>query len=79
LVRQRRLVLDARLENGPAAEAGIREGDALLAAGGRSAHDLSKRDLLRWFTQAPGARVALRTVRDDRPSSVTLVLRELLP
>jgi len=67
------------LENGPAAEAGIREGDALLAAGGRSAHDLSKRDLLRLFTQAPGTQAALRMVRDGRPSSATLVLRELLP
>jgi len=60
----------------PAARAGLKAGDVVVAMNGRSVEDSSK-FRLRVSQTAPGSRVRLSIIRDGRPMEVTVKLDEL--
>ena len=64
---------------GPAAEAGLKAGDAVLAIDGRSAKDLLLPEVRdRFKTSAPGTNVRMTVKSGDGTRDVTLVLRDLV-
>lgn len=64
---------------GPAAEAGLKAGDAVLAIDGRSTKDLLLPEVREGFkTSAPGTNVRLAVKSGDGTRDVTLVLRDLV-
>lgn len=62
----------------PAALAGLRKDDRIVAVDGRSARELGGGDLTRILVQPPGTRVAVDYVRDGNVHHAVLVLRELM-
>lgn len=62
----------------PAAEAGLKAGDMVLAIGGQPAQALGRADAAALFQQAPGTEVELRVVSGGAERGVTLQLRDLL-
>jgi PDZ domain/Aspartyl protease len=67
------------LQNGPAAKAGLRQGDAVITVDGKSAAALTGEELGSIFTQAPGTSVPILYTREGHETQTVLVLRELLP
>ena len=65
-------------QNSPAAEAGIKVGDEIVAVDGVPAQRLSAWDLRRRVRQEPGTRVKLDILGKRKAQSVVLTLRELL-
>ncbi len=64
---------------GPAAEAGLKTGDAVLAVDGRSAKDLLLPEVRKRFkTSAPGTNVRLTVKSGGQTRDLTLVLRDLV-
>ena len=63
----------------PAAQAGVKAKDRLVALNDTPAAQLSGADLLEAFQQAPGTPVRLTLARGDQRIDATIVLRELLP
>jgi S1-C subfamily serine protease len=57
---------------GPAAEAGLAEGDVVLAIGGSPVGELAELWRRLWAAGAPGARVRLTLARDGKPREVGL-------
>ncbi len=68
----------AVIDGSPAAEAGIRERDRLVAIDGVSTADLSGSDIADVFRRDAGTKVRLAIARDDACFDVTLVLRDLV-
>jgi hypothetical protein len=69
------------IENGPAAQAGIRQGDTVLTLNGKKASSLSREQILDIVTQAPGTSVPIVYKRkgQEGETQAVFVLRELLP
>lgn len=65
------------LENTPAAEAGIREGDIVVQVDGRDARELSLDELRALFVQDGSTRTLLLR-RGDETRTATLRLRRLV-
>lgn len=63
----------------PAAEAGLRVDDDIVAINGTPASQLSGWDLRRAVRGSPGSRLTLSLVRTGQAVSADLILRELLP
>jgi membrane-associated protease RseP (regulator of RpoE activity) len=66
------------IDNSPAAEAGLREGDTLEAVNGAPAASLTLEQLRRNFAQAEGTEYTLRISREGKPAETKLRLRRLL-
>jgi hypothetical protein len=66
------------LDNSPAAEAGLREGDTIEAVNGRPAAAFTLEQLRRGFLEAAGTAYRLRIGRDGKLTETTLRLRRLL-
>lgn len=67
------------MPDSPAAQAGIVEGDQIVAVDGVSVKTLSGWDMRRAVRKPPGAKLTFDIVHAGKPRSVTLTLRELLP
>lgn len=63
---------------GPADEAGVHLGDAVVAVEGRPAGELALAAVRETLRGAPGTAISLRLVREDAVREVTLLLRDLL-
>jgi len=64
---------------GPAAAAGLKVGDSILAVDGRTPEKLSLPEArLRSHTQPPGTEVRLRVASGDVAKEVVLVLKDLV-
>jgi hypothetical protein len=64
---------------GPAAEAGLKVGDRILAVDGRKAgNDISLYDFRLRLKEKPGTKVKLDVARGDQTLTITLALRELV-
>ena len=66
-------------EHTPAATAGVKTGDEIIAVDGVAAKQMSGDDWFHKITQAPGTILALTLRRDGAERQATLTLRELLP
>ena len=64
---------------GPAAQAGLKRGDKLLAVDGRPAKELDGGSLTRAFTQPAGTRVNVQYSHDGEIRRAEVLLRDLLP
>jgi predicted aspartyl protease len=73
------IVVARTMENGPAAEAGLRQGDAIIKIGDENVGTLSMTEVMRLLQQAPGTRVPITWSRDGHEFSAFLVLKEMLP
>ncbi len=67
------------LQNGPAAKAGLHQGDLIITVGGKNAAALTGEQLGSIFIQAPGTSVPILYSREGHETQTVLVLRELLP
>jgi hypothetical protein len=67
------------LQNGPAAEAGLRQDDMIITVDGKRAAALTGEEMGKIFTQAPGTPVPIVYKRQGQEARTTVVLRELLP
>jgi hypothetical protein len=65
--------------NSPAARAGLRAGDHVIQVGGEPVAALTSFELRQRFAVAPGTTVPVTVLRDGRPVTLPVVLRELLP
>ena len=72
-------VVEFAVDGSPAAEAGIKAGDEILAVDGAPANALSGWDFGRAVRRPPGTRMVLSLRREGQVRSVEVVLRELLP
>ena len=68
-VRRERLVIVAPLDDSPAARAGLRSGDVIVAIEGRSTRDATLGDAARWLRGRPGTPVELTIERRTRPET----------
>lgn len=66
-------------DGSPAADAGLHEGDAIVAADGEFASMLSGWDFARLMRRSPGTTIRLTVRRDGKQLNIALILRELLP
>jgi len=71
-----KVVVKSVREDGPAATAGIKANDALIAINGKSADDYDHYSLRQLLIYEPGRNVRMRIARDDRQFDVKLVLDE---
>ncbi|HYL70798.1 MAG TPA: aspartyl protease family protein, partial [Candidatus Dormibacteraeota bacterium] len=67
------------LPNGPAAQAGIENGDEVVGANGTPARALSGWDMRRLARAAPGSKLTLEVKRNGQIRTAELTLREMLP
>jgi C-terminal processing protease CtpA/Prc len=63
----------------PAADAGLKVGDEIVAVDGTSSNQLSGWDFGRATRRPPDTQLTLSIVRAGQPQSVILTLKELLP
>lgn len=63
----------------PAAEAGLKVNDEIVAINGTSSNQLSGRDFSRAVRLPPDTKLTFSIVRAGQPQTVVLVLKELLP
>jgi hypothetical protein len=63
----------------PSADAGLQVGDEITAVDGTPSGQLTYWDFARAVRRAPGTKVVFSIVRNGRPQSKVVVLRELLP
>jgi len=70
------LVVGGLADNGPADQAGIRQGDRILAVGGEEIGDLAGLWRRVWASGSAGAEVRLRLMRDKSPVAVTVRSRD---
>lgn len=73
------LMLSDVMANSPAAEAGLRKGDRVVAMADEAVADISSPELIRLLNQPPGAKLPMTYTRDGQESKAVLVLREMLP
>jgi hypothetical protein len=73
------IVVANTMKNSPAANVGIRQGDAILKIGSQNIEELSMTEVMRLLQQPPGTTVPITWSRDGHEFSASLVLRELLP
>ncbi|HEX3458161.1 MAG TPA: aspartyl protease family protein [Candidatus Baltobacteraceae bacterium] len=66
------------IPDSPAQQAGIRQGDTLVAIGGRSAAALSPDQIKDYWTMPAGTALRVTVSRGGKPFDVTLTLRDLL-
>jgi uncharacterized membrane protein YfcA len=66
------------IAGGPAAEAGVHAGDAVVAVDDRAAPELALASVRETLRGAPGTSVSLRLLHENAVREVTLVLRDLL-
>lgn len=73
------LVVVNTMKNSPAADAGLRQGDAIVTIGNQNIEGLSMNEVMRLLQQPPGTTVPITWSRDGHEFSASLVLKELLP
>jgi predicted aspartyl protease len=73
------LVVANTMKDSPAADAGLRQGDAILTIGNRNVEGLSMTEVMRLLQLPPGTSVPITWTRDGKQMSASLVLKELLP
>jgi predicted aspartyl protease len=72
-------IVEDLIAGSPAAEAGVRRGDHLLAINGVSVHSMTPGEIKRAFRVEPGTQVRLRVQSKlETPREATLILRDLL-
>jgi hypothetical protein len=67
------------MKNSPAANAGLRQGDAIVRIGDQNVEGLSMNQVMRLLQQPPGTSVPITWSREGHEFSAPLVLKELLP
>jgi aspartyl protease/PDZ domain-containing protein len=67
------------LKGGPAAFAGLEQGDTIIAIDGKRAAELTGEEVRDIFTQAPGTQVPIRYSRSGREAETAIDLKDLLP
>jgi hypothetical protein len=73
------LVVANTMKNSPAADAGLRQGDAIVTIGNQNIEGLSMNEVMRFLQQPLGTAVPITWSREGHEFSASLVLRELLP
>jgi predicted aspartyl protease len=73
------IVVANTMKNSPAANAGLRQGDAIVTIGNQNIEGLSMTEVMRLLQQPPGTTVPITWSREGHEFSASLVLRELLP
>ncbi len=63
-------------DNGPAEQAGVRQGDRILAVGGDEITDLAGLWRRVWASGSAGAEVRLRLMREKSPVALTVRSRD---
>jgi hypothetical protein len=66
------------IAGGPAADAGVRVGDAVTAVDGRAAPDVSLASVREMLRGQPGTTIALHIVHAGKPADVNVTLRDLV-
>ena len=72
------IVVARVVADSPAQDAGVHEGDVLVAIDGKPVASLSPDELRAFSVQAPGTVVRINVSRDGKPLSFSLKLRDLL-
>ena len=70
------IVVGGLADNGPAEQAGVRQGDRILAVGGDEITDLAGLWRRVWASGSAGAEVRLRLMRDKSPVALTVRSRD---
>jgi predicted aspartyl protease len=73
------IVVANTIKNSPAADAGLRQGDAIVTIGNQNIEGLSMTEVMGLLQQPPGTTVPITWSREGHEFSASLVLRELLP
>ena len=73
--RRRAIVVGGLADNGPAEQAGVRQGDRILAVGGDEITDLAGLWRRVWASGSAGAEVRLRLMRDKTPGGTDGAVR----
>jgi len=73
------IVVANTMKNSPAANAGLRQGDAIVRIGNQNIEGLSMTEVMRLLQQPPGTTVPITWSREGHEFSASLVLKELLP
>lgn len=73
------IVVANTMKNSPAANSGLRQGDAIVTIGNQNIEGLSMTEVMRLLQQPPGTAVPITWSREGRDFSASLVLKELLP
>ena len=66
------IVVGGLADNGPAEQAGVQQGDRILAVGGDEVGDLAGLWRRVWASGSAGAEVRLRLMRDKTPVALTV-------